>query len=90
MKQDLRVSIVNSAAPEAYPIAGFTYLLVYRDQKDRARGEALSRFLTWAIHDGQRYAEPLLYAPLPPQVVALDEAVIEGLRLPGRPGGSGR
>jgi phosphate transport system substrate-binding protein len=90
MRQDIRVSIVNSAAPEAYPIAGFTYLLVYRDQKDRAKGEALTRFLTWAIHDGQRYAEPLLYAPLPPAVVRLNEATMKGLRFQGRPGGSGR
>jgi len=83
MKQDIRVGIVNSPAPDAYPIAGFTYLLVYRDQKDRAKGEALTGFLTWAVHDGQRYADPLLYAPLPPAVVELNEAAIEGIRLQG-------
>ncbi len=90
MKQDIRVGIVNSPNPDAYPIAGFTYLLVYRSQTDPAKGEALAKFLAWAIHDGQRYAGPLLYAPLPPAVVTLNETAIEGLRLPGQPGGSGR
>jgi phosphate transport system substrate-binding protein len=85
MKKDLRVSIVNASAPAAYPIAGFTYLLVYRDQKDRAKGEAIARFLRWAVHDGQKYAEPLRYAPLPSEVVALDEAAISGLRHAGKP-----
>jgi phosphate transport system substrate-binding protein len=90
MKQDIRLSIVNSPAPDAYPIAGFTYLLVYRDQSHRAKSEALTGFLSWAIHDGQGYAEPLLYAPLPPEVVTLNETAIEGLRLPGRSGESRR
>ncbi len=83
MKQDMRVSIVNSTAPDAYPIVGFTYLLVYRNQKDPAKGKALAGFLTWAIHDGQRYAEPLLYAPLPPAIVKLNEAALKSLRLQG-------
>jgi len=85
MKRDVRASLVNSPAPDAYPIAGFTYLLVYRDQTDRSKGEALAKFLEWAIHDGQKYASPLFYAPLPAEVVALDEAAIRSLRYDGKP-----
>ena len=105
MKRDIRVSIVNAPGVEAYPIAGFTYLLAYRDQKHPTKGEALAGFLDWAVHDGQRFAEPLLYAPLPLAVVKLDEGAIatvrtgeapsppstsRGLRPQGRPAGSGR
>lgn len=82
MKNDVRVSIVNAPGAQAYPIAGFTYLLLDREQKDRAKGEALAKFLDWAIHDGQRFAEPLRYAPLPPEIVKLDEAQLRRIQLP--------
>jgi phosphate transport system substrate-binding protein len=77
MQKDVRVSIVNAAGETAYPIAGFTYLLVYQRQRDADTGRELVRFLDWAINDGQKYAAPLLYAPLPPQLVALNEATIK-------------
>ncbi len=75
MKKDVRVSIVNSAGKKAYPIVGFTYLLVYRTQLDKAKGKALVDFLHWAMHDGQAFAPKLSYAPLPPAVVKINEAV---------------
>src|SRR5262249_22739691 len=49
---DLRVSIVNSPDPNAYPIAGFTYILLYQDQTDQNKGSALVNYLWWATHDG--------------------------------------
>jgi phosphate transport system substrate-binding protein len=76
MKKDVRVSIVNSPNEGAYPIAGFTYLLVYRSQKSAARGKAVVQFLKWAIHDGQKHAPALLYAPLPAEVVKIDEGKV--------------
>ena len=82
MVEDIRASIVNSPAPEAYPICGFTYLLVYQQQTDPAKGEALVRFLRWAIHEGQQFAEPLHYAPLPPEVVALNDAALATINIP--------
>src|SRR5215831_18166667 len=39
--KDVRTPIVNSAKGGAYPICGLTYLLIYRDQKDPAKGKAL-------------------------------------------------
>jgi hypothetical protein len=39
LAKDVRSPIVNSADPNAYPIAGLTYLLVYQDQKDADQGE---------------------------------------------------
>jgi hypothetical protein len=79
MRKDVRVSIVNGPGKEAYPIAGFTYLLVYQRQRDADTGRELARFLDWAIHDGQKYAAPLLYAPLPREIVALNEARIKSM-----------
>lgn len=85
MKQDIRVSIVDAKGNTAYPIAGFTYILLYQTQTDLVRGKALVDFLWWAIHDGQQHAEPLLYAPLPKEVVKLNEAALKSVTVNGKP-----
>lgn len=68
---DFRVSLVNSPNPDAYPIAGFTWLLIYKNMEDQVKGKAIVDFIRWAIHDGQKYAADLLYAPLPENVVEM-------------------
>jgi phosphate transport system substrate-binding protein len=73
MPADFRVSITNAPGAHSYPLSSFTWLLVYARQLDHARGTALVKFLNWALHQGQQYAPPLYYAPLPAQVVALEE-----------------
>jgi phosphate transport system substrate-binding protein len=65
---DYRVSITNASGKDAYPISGFTWLLVHRDAKDHAKGTALVNFLKWALSDGEKMAGPLHYAPLPASV----------------------
>lgn len=77
---DFRVSLVNSANAEAYPISGFTWLLIYKNQKDPVRGKALVDFVKWAVHDGQKYASELLYAPLPQDVVAMIDKKLEEVK----------
>ncbi len=57
---DFRKVIVNTAAPQGYPITGFTFLLVYRNSKPE-----LKSFLQWAMTTGQKDAAGLYYAPLP-------------------------
>jgi phosphate transport system substrate-binding protein len=79
MQKDVRVSIVNAPGKSAYPIAGFTYILMYQRQTNATKGRALAAFLRWAMRDGQKYAEPLLYAPLPREIVTLNEAKIKSL-----------
>ena len=66
---DFRVSITNAPGPNAYPIASFTWLLVYAEPEDARRGRAVAGFLRWALTDGQKEASPLGYAPLPESVV---------------------
>jgi len=77
MKKDVRVSIVNAPGENAYPIAGFTYILVYKGQARREKTKALEGFLLWAMRDGQKYADDLLYAPLPDEVVRMNEVRIK-------------
>jgi phosphate transport system substrate-binding protein len=62
---DFRFSMTNAPGKEAYPIAGATWLLVYQQQKDAAKGKKLVEFLKWAAKDGEKMAKDLQYAPLP-------------------------
>jgi len=62
---DFRFSITNAPGEDAYPICGATWLLVYEQQKDPARGKKLVEFLKWAQKDGEKMAKDLDYAPLP-------------------------
>src|SRR5213594_3093902 len=65
---DFRFSMTNSPGKDAYPIAGATWLLVYQQQKDAAKGKKLVEFLKWAAKDGEKMATDLQYAPLPESV----------------------
>jgi phosphate transport system substrate-binding protein len=80
---DLRVSITNAAGEQAYPIASYTYILVYKNQSDAAKGKALVDFLWWGIHDGERFAKDLQYAPLPADIVNRAESKINSITAGG-------
>jgi len=77
---DFRASIVNSPNPEAYPIASFTWLLIYKQMDDHVKGKAIVDFIRWAITDGQKYAQDLDYAPLPPNVVELIQKKLDQVK----------
>jgi phosphate transport system substrate-binding protein len=82
---DTKVMITDSSNPQAYPIVGFTWVLAYVNQPDRAKGESLVYYLWWSIHDGQQYSKDLLYAPLPSDVVKKAEAEIKSVSYQGQP-----
>ncbi|MBM3777643.1 MAG: phosphate ABC transporter substrate-binding protein PstS [Acidimicrobiia bacterium] len=77
MPADFRVSITNAPGEAAYPIASFTWLLLYEQPEDKARSRAMVEFMRWALTDGQQHCEALGYAPLPPEVVSLELAALE-------------
>jgi phosphate transport system substrate-binding protein len=84
MPADYRVSIVDAPGKDSYPIAGLTWLLVYKDQKDPAKGKALVQFLKWAIHDGQKMEAALDYAPIPKPVVEKMEKTLHQINYKGK------
>jgi phosphate transport system substrate-binding protein len=83
MPDDLRVSITNATGAQAYPISSYTYILVYKNQKDAAKGKALVDFLWWGIHDGENFGKELQYAPLPADVVKKAETKINSVTANG-------
>ena len=79
LAKDVRNPIANASGADAYPISGLTFLLVYQNSKDAARGKALAEFISWAIHDGQEMAAGLDYARLPDAVIKVNEATLHTL-----------
>ncbi|MBB6096966.1 phosphate transport system substrate-binding protein [Deinobacterium chartae] len=70
---DARVSIVNTPAENGYPIATYSWMILYRDQdysgRSREHAQALVDLAAWMISEGQQYTEPLDYARLPQNAV---------------------
>jgi phosphate transport system substrate-binding protein len=80
MPADFRVSITNAPGASAYPIASFTWLLLWEAPKDKARGQAMVDFMKWALSDGQKFAKELGYAPLPESVIKLEQAALAKIK----------
>jgi len=65
----LSAVIVDGPSAGSWPIAGYTYILLYMDQPDRAKAEKLVAFLKWAYGPaGTKFATDLQYVPLPEAV----------------------
>lgn len=84
MPADLRMQITDAPGKDAYPIASYTYILVFKDQPDAAKGKALVDFLWWAVHDGTRFTSGLHYAPLPPDVLSRVEEKLRSITSNGK------
>ena len=85
-----QVSITNATGSSSYPIATFTYLLVYQELNiypsgmTQAKTKALVDFLRWAVDNvAQTAAASLTYAPLPASVVTLDVTTIRTITFNG-------
>jgi phosphate transport system substrate-binding protein len=81
MPADFRVSITNAPGADAYPIASFTWVLLYEDPQDKAQAAMMKEFMRWALTDGQKMAPELGYASLPPQVVDMEMKALEQLKV---------
>jgi len=82
---DMRVSIVNAPGADSYPISGFTWLLIYKNQTDKEKGTAVVNLANWMIHDGQALNEGLDYGKLPENLVAREEALLKTINYQGEP-----
>jgi phosphate transport system substrate-binding protein len=77
--------IINGPGADTYPVAAYTYLLVYQDQKDKDKGTDIVSFLAWALNDGQQMESDLGYAPLPAQVKQKALAAVHTITSGGSP-----
>ena len=83
------VSLLNATGAHSYPIATFTYLLVYKDMATNinsiSKAKAIAQFIEWAVTSGQKTSPKLEYVPLPPSVVQIDNATLKSLTYNGQP-----
>jgi phosphate transport system substrate-binding protein len=84
------VTMVNAPGNNSYPVASFSYLLLYKElsddpNMDAAKAKAMLDFISWAITDGQKAAETLNYVPLPDNVVKHNQETIKSLTFNGNP-----
>jgi phosphate transport system substrate-binding protein len=86
---DTRVSLTDTDAQEGYPIAGFTWIIVFKEQNYNQRtidkAQENVNLLWWMTHEGQKYGEPLNYAPLPEAAVKKAEVLIKSITFDGKP-----
>ncbi len=81
MPADFRVSITNANGAGVYPIASFTWVLLYESPQDLAKSKAMVDFMRWALTDGQTFATELGYARLPPSVVELELKALDRIKV---------
>ncbi len=78
-----QVSIVDTSAPDGYPICTFTWIILYKEQayggRPQNRSKEVVKLIWWMIHEGQQYNEPLFYGRLPEKVVKLDEDLLDSV-----------
>ena len=83
------VSLVNAPGSDSYPIASFTYLLVYDDLKsvtdNKEQAQAVIHLIYWMITDGQEFSSSLLYVPLAEKVTELGKQGLSKVTYDGEP-----
>lgn len=87
---DTRVMLTNSSAPGAYPISGFTWLLLYKEQnynnRHLAQAQATLKLIYWMVSPkAQANAARVNYAPLPAPVAARAKSILKTVTYNGKP-----
>ena len=85
---DSKVSITDTDNPKGYPIASFTWALIYKEQnyngRSKARATELLKLLWYNIHQGQAQCAPLNYAPLSKSAVKVAEKILKSATFDGK------
>ncbi len=86
---DAKVSLTDTEAADGYPLSGFTWVIIYKEQnynnRPQERATKLLELLWWNIHEGQQYAENLHYAPLSTSGVIVAENILRSATFNGKP-----
>jgi phosphate transport system substrate-binding protein len=72
-------SIIDETGAGTYPLANFSWTLLYQKQTNQTKGIALGKLFDWVVTTGQQYSSSLGYSPLPSNVVALAVATLNEL-----------
>jgi len=67
----------------AYPICGYSWVLLSASQTSQPTGHALVSLVSWLTGPGQAYAATLGYVPLPPAIQQQAAATLARITGPG-------
>ena len=88
LPDDSKIFITDTDAPDGYPIAGFTWVIIYKEQnyssRSMERAKQLLKLLWWNIHEGQKFAAPLNYAPLSKEALKVSEKILKSATFNGK------
>jgi phosphate transport system substrate-binding protein len=88
LPDDAKIFITDTDAPDGYPISGFTWVLIYKEQnyngRSKDRAAKLLKLLWWNIHEGQQFAAPLNYAPLSKEALKVAEKILKSATFDGK------
>jgi phosphate transport system substrate-binding protein len=87
---DTRAMLTNSSASGSYPISGFTWIILYKEQayNGRSKEQALGtvELLDWLVsEEAQSLAPKVHYAPLPASTVEKTKAILKSVTYEGKP-----
>ena len=90
MPADTRTMITNSAAPDAYPISCFTWIILYKEQayadRNQAQAEETLKLLNWMLDaEAQALTTKVNYSPLPEKAVKNAKALLKSVTYNGQP-----
>jgi phosphate transport system substrate-binding protein len=72
------VILTDQPGAESWPIAGATFILVYKQPSDPVAVKEALKYFSWAYEKGDKLAEELDYVPMPDKVVAAIKKVWTG------------
>jgi phosphate transport system substrate-binding protein len=88
LPDDSKIFITDTDAPDGYPISGFTWVIIYKEQnynsRSNDRATKLLKLLWWNIHEGQAFAAPLNYAPLSKEALKVAEKILKSATYGGK------
>ncbi len=88
LPDDAKIFITDTDAPDGYPISGFTWVLIYKEQnyngRSKDRATKLMKLLWWNTHEGQQFAAPLNYAPLSKEALKVAEKILKSATFGGK------
>jgi phosphate transport system substrate-binding protein len=88
LPDDSKIFITDTDAADGYPIAGFTWALIYKEQNYNGRtldkATKLVKLLWWNIHEGQAFCEPLNYSPLSKEALKVAEKILKSATYNGK------
>jgi phosphate transport system substrate-binding protein len=90
---DLRINVIDSPNPKAYPITSQTFAITYEDPckagMDKTKAQGLKKFLSFLVgSEGQGTIEKLSYAKIPSALDQKVQSTIDAMKCNGSPLGT--